>query len=345
MAPIRTAVHPASAGVADVAVRTPSRPKARKGFWPKTRLGWVFVGAFVVMIAAVLFAAFGTRPFGWIPIGGLSMEPTIHQPVYLPFGDPTTRHRGAFVHINKTDRSLKPGDIFLFSHNGGEDVKRVEKVRKDGAVWVTPDNIGVTGMDSREYGWIPANDIVGVVDQIWTPRHAWRSATPEGRFRNWVEFTYPPTVGVVSWSLDGGHIAVQDDDQVKIIRSPDRRLVMTRDGTCLGWEEGRFLLVTPDPPQLLSVTPIGEEKRVIVEPTSTSAAIIPSTSTTLGLEGWVDVEVGQEVVFPGRSGLSVQVTGVSWRRAGCQGGIATYVDVAPPIVPPPETMGEPIEVR
>ena len=164
---------------------------------PRTWGGLIKVVVAILVVGEVLFVGAELRAMGIFPVGGLSMESTIHQPLWLPLGPSEVQHRGAYVTIDR-DRKPTEGSVVVFHRNGEEDIKRAEKVREDGALWVSSDNVGVTGRDSREYGWILPSEVVGVVTGIWTPRRMWRARTPEGRLENWAEFHYPPKKFVIA---------------------------------------------------------------------------------------------------------------------------------------------------
>jgi len=153
----------------------------------------IFAGLLVFVGGIVVLTSWGIPPLNIYPVVGRSMEPTIHQWLWVPAPNPSLRWRGALVHLN---RHLKPviGNIVMFhDQEGRASVKRVAEIRKDGALWVTADNVGVTGADSREYGWIPASAVIGVVDQIYTPARLLRAVTREGRLWNWAVLRYSPS--------------------------------------------------------------------------------------------------------------------------------------------------------
>lgn len=148
----------------------------------------------LVFTASITFLSFGTEKFNFMKVAGLSMSDTIDQPISVPFVRKELRHRGAFLKISQ---SIEPsvGSIVLFTaEDGGRDVKRVSKIREDGALWVTADNVGWTGCDSREYGWIRQDRIVGTGVDIITPRRLIRSLTKNGRWWNDLQMAYPPTL-------------------------------------------------------------------------------------------------------------------------------------------------------
>lgn len=147
----------------------------------------------VVFVVVLTFLSFGTERFDYYKVGGISMSPTIKQPFYVPIGAQEVRHRGAYVRIQKRTE-LSIGSIVLFvADDGGNDIKRIDKIREDGTLWVTADNVGWTGCDSREYGWISKERVVGVVEKIITPSRFLRGLTAKGRWWNELEFAYPPS--------------------------------------------------------------------------------------------------------------------------------------------------------
>jgi hypothetical protein len=83
--------------------------------------------------------------------------------------------------------------MMMFRHGDETDVKRVAKIRQDGALWVISDNVGVTGADSRDLGWIDPKDFVGVIDQIITPQTLFNACSVEGRLWNQALLTCSPS--------------------------------------------------------------------------------------------------------------------------------------------------------
>lgn len=189
----------------------------------RTASSYLAVFFLVFSVATIVFLSFFSRSVGLYPIGGLSMEPTIHQPLYVPFGEVGTQHRGAYVHIIKNVPNIEVGDIVLFTTqnpDGGrdfEDVKRVAKITKNKAVWLSSDNVGWTGADSRDYGWVEASRIVGVVDNIFSPRRFFRSFSQSGRLRNVMELKFAPEQ--MEWSEDGRYVAIAAGSVVEVFDS------------------------------------------------------------------------------------------------------------------------------
>lgn len=57
--------------------------------------------------------------------------------------------------------TVEPGDVIIFKHQGREKIKRVHKV-KDDELYVLGD-FSEESTDSRDYGWIPLNDVLARV--------------------------------------------------------------------------------------------------------------------------------------------------------------------------------------
>ena len=94
--------------------------------------------------------------FGTVKVAGASMEPTYSEGDWLLvrwFDSPPTNNQGdkLLSKVVVIEREERPG-IFL--------VKRLQKSHS-GIYWVEGDNL--ESSDSRSWGWIPANEIIGVV--------------------------------------------------------------------------------------------------------------------------------------------------------------------------------------
>ncbi len=82
--------------------------------------------------------------------------------------------------IGRKTRRAQPGDIVIFSHEGKEKLKRIEKLR-DNRIYVAGDNPQMS-TDSDAFGWLPTSVLRGVV--IW-PRHkrrVYRTDTTESGY-------------------------------------------------------------------------------------------------------------------------------------------------------------------
>jgi hypothetical protein len=114
---------------------------------------------------------------------------------------------GGFAHVVRGQLPEKPGQLMLFRalNDGAVCLKRLASkgVAENGTqkFWVSADGKGVNGEDSDQYGWVPARNVIGVVDSLWSPKRAWRDLTVGGRFRNRLEFTCQP--GEYAWSRNG----------------------------------------------------------------------------------------------------------------------------------------------
>lgn len=65
---------------------------------------------------------------------------------------------GQLVLFTKS-RQPKVGDVVMVRHNGMEKIKRITEIRGD-EVFVVGDNVG-SSTDSRHFGWVKREDIVG----------------------------------------------------------------------------------------------------------------------------------------------------------------------------------------
>ncbi|WP_175410611.1 nickel-type superoxide dismutase maturation protease [Streptomyces sp. TRM64462] len=89
-------------------------------------------------------------PFGVAEVTGPSMVPTLRH------GDRLLVHYGA---------ALRPGDVAVLRHPLQQDlliVKRLAEAR-GGAWWVLGDNQAAEGVDSRAFGAVPAELVLGRV--------------------------------------------------------------------------------------------------------------------------------------------------------------------------------------
>jgi len=68
---------------------------------------------------------------------------------------------GKIVITHKLFRSLKPGDIVIVRHNGLEKIKRVAAINGQ-KLYIRGDN-PAQSTDSRHFGWLDAQTVVGKV--------------------------------------------------------------------------------------------------------------------------------------------------------------------------------------
>ena len=282
-------------------------------------------------MVVILFLAFGTEYIGYPKVGGQSMagpDGAIQQPFFFPFGPTEIRHRGAYVHV---ESRLEPtvGSIVMFRHDKERDIKRVEKIRKDGAVWAMADNVGVTGMDSREYGWISRADVVGVVDRIITPQRIWRSLTAEGRFRNEMSFRFGPKA---RW-FTSDRLVLAKDGAITLFK---------KDGTTLNTVRGELALESQTPGTVAYTPPDegGRRWELNLQDGTTKRAeyglrIVPfnNSPANLSLAGDVPsrLKPGTALLIDGRP---VTVKSVSLKQGG-PAGVSTVVEFAPQLQPQP----------
>ncbi|WP_149184356.1 nickel-type superoxide dismutase maturation protease [Streptomyces sp. TRM49041] len=89
-------------------------------------------------------------PFGVAEVTGPSMVPTLHH------GDQLLVHYGA---------ALRPGVVAVLRHPLQQDLLIVKRLveRRDGGWWVLGDNRGAEAVDSRAFGAVPAELVLGRV--------------------------------------------------------------------------------------------------------------------------------------------------------------------------------------
>lgn len=73
---------------------------------------------------------------------------------------------GQVVIVRRTRKSVPAGSVVMVRHAGVEKIKRITRVSLD-KIYVEGDN-GAHSTDSRHFGWLRTQDIVGIV--IW-PRN------------------------------------------------------------------------------------------------------------------------------------------------------------------------------
>lgn len=95
-------------------------------------------------------------PLGMAEVTGLSMVPT------LLHGDQLLVHYGA---------ELRPGDVAVLRHPLQQDLLIVKRLteRREGGWWVLGDNLGAEGVDSRSFGTVPEELLLGRVRARYRP--------------------------------------------------------------------------------------------------------------------------------------------------------------------------------
>lgn len=172
----------------------------------------------LLVVALVFGCAMYCLPhFGWYPVVGASMQPLLPMIGGVCRVDPSL--------------SPRPGDIIVFRlpDRHYPMVKRAWAIAQGGHIWTIADNKGVTGEDSDHYGWVDPEAVVGTVTDVYSLKRFVRSATIEGRFRNWLEMHAGPARS--HWSPDGNYVAI------KCLRSV---LLYHKDGRKIGLRRGSF---------------------------------------------------------------------------------------------------------
>lgn len=83
---------------------------------------------------------------------------------------------GTTVYGWKWFRSIKPGDIVIFFHDGREKVKRIDRL-VDGRIFVIGDH-PETSTDSRHFGWLDAGAVIAKVVWPHAPKHRAEGVEP-----------------------------------------------------------------------------------------------------------------------------------------------------------------------
>ncbi|MEV6207578.1 nickel-type superoxide dismutase maturation protease [Kitasatospora sp. NPDC051914] len=106
----------------------------------------------------------GLLPLGVVDVAGPSMRPTLRD------GDRVLVRYGA---------RIRPGAVVLVRHPLRQDLLLVKRAagRRPGGWWLLSDNPLVT-TDSREYGAVPAELVLGRVLLRLRPRPAWLAPAP-----------------------------------------------------------------------------------------------------------------------------------------------------------------------
>ncbi|GAB2620763.1 nickel-type superoxide dismutase maturation protease [Streptomyces capparidis] len=101
-------------------------------------------------------------PLGWAVVEGPSMVPTLRD------GDRLLVRYGAAV---------RPGDVVVARHPFQQDLLVVKRAaeRRDGGWWLLGDNSFVPN-DSREFGVVPAELVLGRAVARYRPRRSYSSA-------------------------------------------------------------------------------------------------------------------------------------------------------------------------
>ena len=185
----------------------------------------MIVPVIVLMFSVILIPML----FGWVPVVGRSMQPTL--PCF-----------GGYVKTIQA-KHYKSGDIVcLNGQTLGHSVKRIAKVTSKG-LYVRGDNTDRSmdssfGADARnpfKEVIIPFTEVKGKVIRIWSLQNAFRSLTAEGRFQNWVQFHFPPRQRQAS----GAWVLVEEDILVMAF-SAGTQPKYFHGRLCTNFTKGRF---------------------------------------------------------------------------------------------------------
>ena len=148
-------------------------------------------------------------------VTGRSMEVAIHQPIQAEQWS-----FGALLWIDRLAERVV-GSILLFrTSDGALSVKRIANVGKTrnglAKFWVSSDNIGWTGADSREYGWVMDTEVIGGVQRVLTPGTVISGLSRSGKLWNLALLSYPPTQ---RYKTPQGDVVVQSEKGVADLAS------------------------------------------------------------------------------------------------------------------------------
>lgn len=154
---------------------------------------WVDRLLIAVICILALQLAFATVPmlWGWYPVVGRSMQPT------FPF---IWGYYNLEI-LQNPSGDLKVNNLVVVKGKVlGHVVKRVAAIDPKQGLLLSGDNFdrsldsffGADPHDKRRIVYVPFDEVVGRVTNIWSPRNAMRSDSVEGRIRNWAEFHFPP---------------------------------------------------------------------------------------------------------------------------------------------------------
>lgn len=303
--------------VREVAPSIPTTRGAKFTEWLKfkpltTRRQRITALVLAVFVALLLFALYGVRLFGLTPLQGRSMEPTLGAMPFWPH----------LVGYYRLDREAAPeiGSLIEFrTHEAGVTVKRVTRISDDGQnIWVTTENKGITGKDSDDYGWIPMEDVNGVLTYVWTPTRAWRSMTDEGRFQNWLDLHEPDwgkkheSDGLIVYQIKD--TTPESTSIIDVIRKGQSGRIARLEGQYLDWIEPQTLIYYNTDTVLMQYN--------ITEKTTEKVTLVPEER--LPWEGEMEVKKGRlgrpctvRAKIPRTPRTAVEIDGEIWEIGFC----------------------------
>lgn len=208
------------------------------------------------IVAVMGFAlATATIPmlWGWHPVMGHSMEPT------LPY-------LGGYFHLQPVAdpaKDLRVNDLVAVRGSAlGYAIKRVAKVSPSRGIYVLGDNtdrsadssFGANKADPAHQTWVPFTQVLGRADDLWSPQRALRARTAQGRLENRVELLHNPQKTL--WNDDGTVAAVEGGSEIAVISVQGEVRVP---GRYPSWESGRLRYVaqTKETARVIKWTPGG----------------------------------------------------------------------------------------
>ena len=323
-------------------------PKRKKLFWRKefikrgTRIDMILRVLSATLIA-ILVAAHLPRFWGWYPVYGRSMQPTL----------PMIGGYYHFENLSDPVNQLRINDIVIL--NGptlSRSIKRIAGIDCDKGLYVLGDNtdksmdssFGITSpaqatpVNGDEKVYIPFDEIEGRATDIWSPMRAWRSLTIKGRWGNWRDLLFSRRD-----IIDGpGEMFIACRPEHFFVFNSYRKLAdikgegptwqtgrviqFYRDDEVWQWQEGKLYKIRDgiSSTQLLSYSPNAWKSEL---------TFFPALNSCWGLKGKVEnkINLGEATITV--KGIKYKITNYWYRneRLGYQMGGVTVVETKPPL--------------
>jgi hypothetical protein len=168
-----------------------------------------------VLVLAIIFVGIPIA-LGWSPVRGSSMKPTLPYISYVKWEAELSPRVGQMVY-------------FKAPNDGIRCTKRVSEIRNDGSIYVEADNKGWTGEDSDFYGYVPKENIIGTVYDIWpnNPMEKFYLEISPTNMKKSGEY-----LAIIDSQADQTMIyRLQDDEEYHFIKSIDGKAIRWQDET------------------------------------------------------------------------------------------------------------------